>query len=222
MARLLLIEDEPKISSFVTRALSADGYGVDCAYDGSKGLELARAGNYDLVVLDLMLPGMNGVSLLRDIMTSRPEQPVLVLSAVSDVDCKVKCLELGASDYVQKPFELAELLARVRKGVRRIPTPAPGRFVRAGRANLDLRRRTVDVGSGPIHLSAREFLMLQHLMTRKGEVCMREELLADVWGYNFDPGTNVVDVYVSRLRAKIGADFIDTVRNVGYSFHADA
>lgn len=218
MARILLIEDEPRIASFLTRALSSEGFGVDRALDGPQGLELALTGRYDMVVLDLMLPGLNGVSVLRGIMETRPEQPVLVLSAISDVASKVRCLELGACDYMPKPFDLAELVVRIRKGlVKRSAVPAD-RFLRAGRATLDSRRRVIDVGDGPINLSAREFLLVHHLMLSAGEVCTREELLADVWGYSFDPGTNVVDVYVARLRAKLGSDRIETVRNVGYSF----
>jgi DNA-binding response OmpR family regulator len=220
MARVLLIEDEPRTSSFLSRALSADGFGVDRTPDGAQGLELARRGDYDLVVLDLMLPTLDGVSVLRGIMKSRPEQPVLVVSAISDVESKVKCLELGACDYIPKPFELAEFLVRLRKGLhRRGPTVADW-IVRVGRATLDSRRRVVDVGEGPISLSAREYLVVQHLMRRAGEVCTREELLGDVWGYSFDPGTNVVDVYIARLRAKLGSEVIETVRSVGYSFKA--
>lgn len=218
--RILLIEDEPRISAFLTRALSAEGFGVNAAYDGVDGLGLAHRERYDMVVLDLMLPGIDGVSVLRDLMGSRPELPVLVLSAVTDVESKVKCLTLGAFDYVAKPFQLAELIVRIRKGLRqRRPVVAPDdRFLRVGRAALDVRRREVDLGDGPVSLSTREFLLLEHLMRKHGDVCTREELLAAVWGYTFDPGTNVVDVYVGRLRSKVGNDVIQTVRNVGYSF----
>ncbi len=218
--RVLVVDDEPRIVSFVSRALAAEGFTVDGAYDGVRALDLARTGAYELVVLDLLLPGLDGVSVLRGIMESRPEQRVLVLSALSDVESKVSCLELGAGDYLPKPFALAELVARVRARLREpAPGPAP-RYLRAGRVSLDLVRRVADAGEGPVSLSEREFLLLQHLMLKEGEVCSRQRLLADVWGYSFDPGSNVVDVCVGRLRAKLGAEVIETVRGVGYRIAA--
>src|SRR6266542_3073520 len=217
MPRVLVVDDEPRIVSFISRALSAEGLGVDSAHDGIRGLELARSRRYELVVLDLLLPGLDGISVLQAIIDSRPEQRVLILSALSDVDSKVRCLELGAADYLPKPFALAELLARVRARLRQPEAPAAPRLLAAGRVNLDLLRRVADAGSGPVNLSEREFL-LQYLMRKAGEVCTREELLADVWGYSFDPGSNVVDVYVGRLRSKLGSELIETVRNVGYRF----
>ena len=220
MARILLIEDEPKISSFLTRALSAEGHAVDRAHDGVEGLDLAQRGRYDMVVLDLRLPAVNGVSVLQDLMETRPEQAVLVLSAVTDPDAKVRCLKLGAFDYVPKPFNLAELMVRIQKGLRKPVAGPSDRHLRAGTAVLDLRRRVVDVGDGPVSLSPREFLLLERLMMAEGDVCTREELLSEVWGYSFDPGTNVVEVYVGRLRAKLGSKIIETVRNVGYCFCA--
>jgi DNA-binding response OmpR family regulator len=132
----------------------------------------------------------------------------------------VRCLELGASDYLPKPFALAEFLARVRARLRQPAAPPAPRILVAGRLSLDLVRRTADVGQGPVGLSEREFLLLQHLMRKEGEVCPREELLAEVWGFSFDPGSNVVDVYVGRLRSKLGAELIETVRNVGYRLEA--
>jgi DNA-binding response OmpR family regulator len=216
VARILVIDDEPRIVNFVTRALEAEGYRVDSALDGNTGLELARAERHELVLLDLLLPSLNGVSVLRGILKNTPDQRVIVLSALSDVRSKVRCLELGASDYLPKPFELAELLARVRARLRQ-PNGAPSeRVLQAEGVTLDLLRRTADSGNGPVSLSEREFLLLQHLMRRPHRVSTREELLADVWGYTFDPGTNVVDVYVGRLRAKLGCEVIETIRNVGY------
>lgn len=220
MARVLVVDDEPRIVSFISRALAAEGLGVDSANDGPRALQLARTRKYELVVLDLLLPGLDGVSVLRGIIESRPEQRVLVLSAVSDVESKVHCLELGASDYLPKPFALAELLARVRARLRQPSAPPAPRILTAGELSLDLVRRVADAGQGPVGLSEREFLLLQHLMRKQGEVCTREEILADVWGYSFDPGSNVVDVYVGRLRAKLGADLIETVRSVGYRLEA--
>jgi len=218
VTRVLVVDDEPRIASFVSRALSAEGFQVDAAPDGRRGLELARSGRYALVVLDLLLPGMDGVSVLRDLMQVRPDQRVLVLSAISDVQSKVECLELGASDYLPKPFSLAELIARVRARLRQ-PASGPGeRYVRLGGVTLDLARRVADVGAGPVALPEREFLLLRCLMLRGGEVCGRQRLLEEVWGYGFDPGSNVVDVCVGRLRARLGADVIETVRSVGYRF----
>ncbi|MGH2528156.1 MAG: response regulator transcription factor [Actinomycetota bacterium] len=220
MARVLLVDDERRIVSFVSRALSAEGFQVDSALDGIRGLELARTGRYELVVLDLLLPGQDGVSVLQHLMESRPDQRVLVLSALSDVNSKVRCLQLGASDYLPKPFSLAELLARVRARLRQPASGPDDRFLKAGGVRLDLVRRVADAGDGAVALSGREFLVLQHLMLKRGEVCSRQQLLADVWGYSFDPGSNVVDVCVGRLRAKLGPDVIETVRSVGYRIQA--
>lgn len=220
VARILVIDDEPKIVSFVSRALAADGFAVDSACDGTRGLALAVSQRYELVVLDLLLPGIDGVGVLRKLIRRQSGQQVLVLSAISDVEAKVRCLDLGAADYLTKPFSLAELLARVRSRVRdRASVPAP-KHLRVGRLTLDLRRQTVDRGDGRVSLPNREFLLLEHLMRNAGGVCTREELLAAVWGYSFDPGTNVVDVYVRRLRSKLGVDAVETVRNVGYSIAA--
>jgi DNA-binding response OmpR family regulator len=149
-------------------------------------------------------------------MTRRPRQLVVVLSALSDVDTKVRCFGLGAVDYIAKPFALAELLARVHARLRTNGAADDDSVMRAGGIALDVRRRAADAGGGPVGVSGREFLLLQHLMGRAGEVCTREEILADVWGCSFDPGTNVVDVYIRRLRAKLGPLMIETVRNVGY------
>jgi DNA-binding response OmpR family regulator len=220
MARVLVVEDEPRISGFVSRALSAEGFQVDAAPDGVRGLELARSGRYELVVLDLLLPGRDGVSVLRDLMEVRPEQRVLVLSALSDVERKVECLELGASDYIPKPFALAELIARIRARLRQPASGPEDRRLRLAGVTLDLMRRVADAGARPVALSEREFLLLRHLMLKGGEVCTRQRLLEEVWGYSFDPGSNIVDVCVGRLRSKLGPDTIETVRGVGYRFAA--
>jgi two-component system, OmpR family, response regulator len=222
MSRILMIDDEPGIRRLVSRALSTAGFEVDCAADGPTGLAMASEGRHELVLLDLMLPGLDGVGVLRGLMAARPSQRVLVLSAIGDVTSKVRCLELGASDYLPKPFAVAELIARVRARLRQ-PTPereAPKqeRWLRVGGVALDTSRRVAEFQSRSVVLSHREFLLLRYLMHKAGDVCGREELLTDVWGYSFDPGTNVVDVYVGRLRAKLSARLIETVRNVGYSF----
>ncbi|HET7235321.1 MAG TPA: response regulator transcription factor [Actinomycetota bacterium] len=220
MARVLVVDDEPRIADFVSRALTAEGFRVDAAPDGVRGLELARSGRYELVVLDLLLPGRDGVSVLRELMDARPEQRVLVLSALSDVRSKVECLELGASDYLPKPFALAELVARIRARLRQPASGPDERFLRRGGVTLDLVRRVADAGTGPVVLSEREFLMLRNLMLRSGDVCSRQRLLEEVWGFGFDPGSNVVDVCVGRVRAKLGPEVIETVRGVGYRFAA--
>jgi DNA-binding response OmpR family regulator len=218
--RVLVVDDEPRIVSFVSRALSAEGFQVDGALDGASGLDLARTGKYELVVLDLLLPSMEGVSVLQELIEARPSQRVLILSALSDVETKVHCLEVGASDYLSKPFSLAELIARIRARLRQPAAGPEQRMLRLRTVTLDLTRRVASSGAGNVTLSEREFLLLEHLMRRDGDVCTRQRLLADVWGYSFDPGSNVVDVCIGRLRAKLGADVIETVRNVGYRFNA--
>ena len=220
MTRVLVVDDEPRIVSFISRALSAEGFHVDGAHDGIRAIELASSGNYELVVLDLLLPHLDGMSVLQGLMETRPDQRVLVLSALSDVETKVRCLEFGASDYISKPFSLAELIARVRARLRQPSVGPHHRFLDDGNLTLDLTRRIVEVDGRRVTLSEREFLLLEHLMRLRGEVCSRERLLADVWGYSFDPGSNVVDVCVGRLRAKLGGSVIETVRNVGYRFNA--
>jgi DNA-binding response OmpR family regulator len=221
VARLLMIDDEPGIRGLVSRTLSSAGFQVDCAADGVRGLEMARAGHHELVLLDLMLPGVDGVSVLRKLLAERPAQRVLILSAIGDVTSKVRCLELGASDYLPKPFAVAELVARVRARLREPVVADPQeRWLHAGGLTLDTARRTAECQGRSVVLSEREFLLLRHLMRRVGDVCKREELLADVWGYAFDPGSNVVDVYVGRLRSKLGGDLIETIRNVGYCLQA--
>lgn len=212
--RLLLIDDEPRIRDFISRALSASGYQIDLADGGVAGLRRALAGDYHLVILDLVMPDMDGTSVLRQLLRDRPDQPVLVLSCLDDVTTKVACLELGAQDYLAKPFSLDELLARVRVRVR--SGPHPTEILRAGHLVLDLWRLQADAGSGPVPLTRLEFILLRELMDRAGEPVPKEELLATVWGLEFDPGTNVVDVCVRRIRSKLGYSLIKTVRGGGY------
>jgi DNA-binding response OmpR family regulator len=216
--RVLLIDDEPSILRFVYRGLRLHGFDVDCATDGLRGLDMVRTGGYDLLLLDLVMPGVDGIATLGMIMAAKPEQSVMVLSALSDVGSKVRCFELGAADYVTKPFAMEELLARVRARLRQPSAPGGELLIRAGGVGLDLRRHLADAGAGDVMLSGREFELLLYLMERAGTVCSREQLLAEVWDTPFDPQTNVVDVYVRRLRHKLGANTIETCRNVGYSF----
>jgi DNA-binding response OmpR family regulator len=219
MTRVLVIDDEPRIVSFVQRALVADGIAAEGVMDGARGLEKILTGDYALVLLDLLMPSMDGVAVLSQTMERRPAQPVLVLSALSDVQTKVRCLGLGAADYLSKPFALAELLARVRVRLRVNGGFQDDAQMHVGGIDLDVRRREADIGEGPVTMSDREFLLLHHLMSHAGRVCTRQEILADVWGCSFDPGTNVVDVYIRRLRSKLGPLTIETVRNVGYCVH---
>jgi DNA-binding response OmpR family regulator len=211
----LLVDDEPRIVDFVRRGLEAEGFEVDTARDGEGGLRLASVHHYDLVVLDLVMPGLDGHAVLRSIVEHDPSQPVLVLSARTDTASKVRSLELGAEDYLSKPFSLEELLARVRARIRAAARTAPTRLT-VGTITLDLIGRRADLGDGPIALAEREFLLLRELMANAGRPVSKERLLSAVWGYHFDPGSNVVDVYVGRVRAKLGAGVITTVRGVGY------
>ena len=220
--RILVIEDEARIQAFVRRGLEAEGYGVVTADGGHDGLSLARSGDWDLVVLDLLLPGLNGLRVLQELHRERPQLPVVILSARDDLRTKLRGFELGATDYVSKPFALDELLARVRVQLRRtVPPGDDDHVLRAGRVVLDLARRQARVGDAVTDLSDREFRLLHHLLLHVGEVISRERLLADVWGYGFDPGSNVVDVCVRRLRRKLGPDaHIETVRHAGYRLAA--
>jgi two-component system, OmpR family, response regulator len=215
IARILVTDDEPKLVDVIRRALSAEGFLVDGATDGASALAMIRVGNYDLVVLDLVMDRIDGLTVLEHAMESHPHLPVVVLSGRSDVETKVRCFELGAADYVTKPFALAELIARIRA---RIGPPVGGdeAILQVKGLRLDLMRRTAHSYDTTVHLSNREFLLLRYLMRYQGKVCSRARLLEDVWGCQFDPGTNVVDVYVGRLRAKLGSSVIATVRNAGY------
>jgi DNA-binding response OmpR family regulator len=219
--RILVVEDEARILAFLTRGLEAEGYTVIAADNGRDGLALASAGPWDLVVLDLLLPGLSGLQVLRELHRLRPRLPVLILSARSELQTKLRGFELGATDYVAKPFALDELLARVRVQLRASHPPEDEHLVRAGRVALDLARRQARVGELVTDLSDREFRLLHHMLLHAGEIVSRERLLAEVWGYGFDPGSNVVDVCVRRLRKKLGPDApIETVRNAGYRLAA--
>jgi two-component system OmpR family response regulator len=215
--RILVIDDEPRILNFIARALDGQGFRVDRAADGRVGAQLAMSGRYDLVILDLVLPDSDGTEILTDVLAHRPEQRVLCLSALSDVQVRVRCLDLGAIDYLPKPFALSELVARVRARIRQpAATPREHPIQRVGPVELDLVRRTADAGSGHVRLSDREFLLLRTLADMHGEIATREELLQRVWNIDFATSSNVVEVYIGRLRAKLGPEVIETVRNAGY------
>jgi len=214
-ARILIVDDEPRIRDFIARALSAAGYAIDFATSGGDGLRQAVAGDYDLLILDLVMPDMDGREILAELRRERPEQAVLVLSCLSDVTTKVDCLELGAQDYLTKPFSLAELLARVRVRLRDVGHPL-NEVLKAGELLLDFGRLEANMGQGPVPLTRLEFLLLRELMEHVGQSVTKGQLLASVWGYDFDPGSNVVDVCVRRIRSKLGFDLIKTVRGEGY------
>ena len=219
VGRILLVDDEPRILDFVRRGLHAEGFSVDVASRGEEGLLMAVSQPYDLVILDLVMPGLDGAGILRKLLARKPSQSVLILSALSDTGTKVALLELGAEDYLAKPFSLEELLARVRARLRGVARHGPT-TIRRGDLILDLVRREADMGSGPVPLADREFLLLQELLRNAGRTVSKERLLSSVWGYQFDPRSNVVDVYVRRLRAKLGSDLITTVRGEGYRVDA--
>jgi two-component system, OmpR family, response regulator len=228
--RILTVDDEPGIRSFIGRALTAAGYLTDFAGNGGEGLQQALESHYDLILLDLVLPDMDGWRVLDQLLSVRPGQAVMVLSCVADVATKVRCLERGAQDYLTKPFSLAELLARVRLRLREdaqlrgeairsgeaAGTLGSGELVRAGGLTLDVARLVADIGHGPVSLTRLEFLLLRELAEHFGQSVPKGRLLASVWGYDFDPGTNVVDVCVRRLRSKLGFGVIKTVRGEGY------
>ncbi len=219
--RILVVEDEARIQAFLSRGLEAEGYTVVTASDGREGLGLANGERWDLVVLDLLLPELNGLQVLRELHRSKPELPVVILSARGDVQTKLRGFELGAADYVAKPFSLDELLARIRVRLRGAASFGDEHVLRGGHVVLDVARRQADVGDLTVDLSDREFRLLHHLLVHVGEVVSRERLLAEVWGYDFDPGSNVVDVCVRRLRQKLGPDAaIETVRHAGYRLAA--
>jgi two-component system, OmpR family, response regulator len=213
--RILIVDDEPKIRSFIGRALAGEGYATAFSGNGSDAVASALQTRYDLVILDLVMPDLDGRQVLGQLLAARPDQAVIVLSCVADVATKVDLLERGAQDYLTKPFSLAELLARVRVRVR-----LRGEVIRAGQVTLDVARMVADVGGGPVHLTRLEFLLLRELAEQAGHAVSKGELLATVWGYDFDPGSNVVDVCVRRLRSKLGFDLIKTVRGEGYQLVA--
>ena len=215
MNRILIAEDEARLSAFLEKGLRANGFATTVAADGPTALSLARDEDFDLLVLDLGLPGLDGLSVLRTLRAQGQRMPVVILSARGEVADKVSGLEHGADDYVSKPFRFEELLARIRVRLRDEGT-AEQTVLRQGELTLDLRTRRASVDGTTIELSAREFTMLEVFLRHAGQVLSREQLLSHVWGYDYDPGSNVVDVYVGYLRRKLGKDRIATVRGMGY------
>ena len=222
MSRILVAEDEARIASFIAKGLTASGLNPVTVEDGPTAMALALTDEFDLMILDIGLPGMDGFQVLSRIRESGSSLPVIILTARDSVADTIAGLEGGADDYMQKPFSFGELLARVRLRLRATsstPTAADTAgptVITAGTISLDMRTRRVRVGGKETDLSSREYLLLETFLRHPGHVLSREQLLSHVWGYDFDPGSNVVDVYVRYLRKKIGADAIETVRGMGY------
>lgn len=219
MARILIAEDEPRISSFIEKGLTAAGFVTSIVSDGASAFDYAMTGGFDLLVLDIGLPELDGFTVLRRLRTEGNRTPVIVLTARDSVQDTVAGLEGGADDYMPKPFRFEELLARIRL---RLNTERAGELtvLECGGLSLDLRTRRATVGERIVDLSAREFALAETFLRHPGQVLSREQLLSRVWGYDFDPGSNVVDVYVRYLRRKLGADRFVTLRGMGYRLDA--
>ena len=216
MSNILVVEDSERIASFIVKGLQSHGYQVTHTTNGEDALKLTGAAQFDLVILDIGLPGMDGFAVLEQLRGSGNEVPVIVLTARDSVDNTVASFEGGADDYMSKPFSFEELLARVR---RRISTPGEAvteTILSHKQISLDLRTRRVSVAGTEFDLTAREFTMLEFFLRHAGQVLSREQILSRVWGFDHDPGSNVVDVYIRYLRQKLGNDAVQTVRGMGY------
>lgn len=217
MTRILIAEDEARLASFLEKGLRSSGFTIKVVPDGPGAAALARDDEFDLLILDLGLPGKDGLAVLRELRRDGQRLPVIILTARDDPADKVAGLEAGADDYLAKPFHFEELLARVRARLRG-ERPEEDRTLRVGDVSLDLRTRWASAGGDTIELSAREFELLRTFLQHPDQVLSREQLLSHVWGYDYDPRSNVVDVYVGYLRRKLGARRFETVRSVGYRY----
>lgn len=216
MNRVLIVEDEARFAQFLERGLTAHSFVPTVAKTGAEAQRLARANRFDLVLLDLGLPDVDGTDLLRSLRGAGTTAPVIILTAREDVRDKIVGLDAGANDYVTKPFSFDELLARIRVQMR-ASTAAEVTVLTADTVSLDLRTRRATVGDVLVELTAREFTMLEVFLRHRGQVLSREQLLSQVWGYGYDPGSNVVEVYIGRLRRKLGSRVLKTSRGMGYS-----
>ncbi len=218
--RILIVEDDEETAGYIAKGLKESGFSATVAHDGKEGLLLAASEDFDIAIVDRMLPSLDGLSLVETLRGAHRELPVLFLSALGSVEERVKGLRSGADDYLVKPFAFSELLARIEVLLRRGSGTATETALRVGDLELDLLSRTVRRGDRPIELQPREFKILEYLMRNAGRVVTRVMLLENVWDYHFDPQTNVVDVHISRLRQKIDKDFdkqlLQTVRGAGY------
>jgi DNA-binding response OmpR family regulator len=216
----MVVDDDERVRTFLTRSLSTQGHTVVVASDGADALAQLPGAEVDLMLLDLVMPRCNGLQVLAELARRATAPSVIVLSGVDEVAARVQALDRGAADFVSKPFHLAELMARVRRHLHDGPVERnDDRYLNAGGMTLDLDRRRATIGGREVALTEREFSLLAHLMRRHGDVCRRDELLHDVWGLAFDPGSNVVEVCVRRLRTKIPDAPVETVRGVGYCFY---
>jgi two-component system, OmpR family, copper resistance phosphate regulon response regulator CusR len=215
VTRVLIVEDEPRLVSFLVKGLRGNGFTTSLAKNGATALAVAADTEFDLMILDLGLPDIDGLDVLRSLRERGDRLPVVILTARDEVSDKVAGFDLGADDYVTKPFRFEELLARVRARLRQGGTPEIT-VLATGGLELDLRTRHARAGGGTIELTAREFALLETLMRHSGQVLTREQLLSHVWGYDYDPGSNVVDVYIGYLRRKLGEETVETVRGMGY------
>ena len=219
--RILVAEDEKKIAGFIRKALEEQGYSVDSAADGDRAYELATSQSYDVIVLDIMLPGRDGLSILRQLRERHNTVPVIVLTARAELNERLEGLNLGADDYITKPFFMEELVARVQAVLRRASGEKLS-LLQAGDLVVNLITREVTVGERAAELTSREFGLLEYLMRSPGRVYTRTQILEHVWSYDFDTNTNLIDVYVQRLRKKLDPageqPFIETIRGVGYRF----
>ncbi|MCK6080114.1 response regulator transcription factor [Microbacterium sp. EYE_5] len=216
MASILIAEDEARIAGFVEKGLRAAGYATQIAPTGTEALHLAQTDEFDLLVLDVNLPGMNGFEVLEQLRGSGSRMPIIMLTARVELQDTVAGLEGGADDYLGKPFRFDELLARIRLRMRKDDDAAGSASLAHRDLALDIRTREARVAGARVELSAREFALAEEFVRNAGQVLSREQLLSRVWGYDFDPGSNVADVYVGYLRQKLGSDRIETVRGVGY------
>jgi DNA-binding response OmpR family regulator len=218
MNRILIAEDEPRIAAFLEKGLKANGFTTTVVEDGNDAISCVQTEDFDIVILDLGLPGKDGWAVLEELRGQGEQLPVIVLTARDEVKDTVAALEGGANDYITKPFRFEELLARVRVQLRssRSSKGQDEMLLKVGDIVLDLRTRQVQVGDRTIELSAKEFTLLETFLRHPGQVMSREQLLSHVWGYDYDPGSNIVDVYVGYLRKKLGGNSIETVRGMGY------
>jgi two-component system, OmpR family, response regulator QseB len=223
MCRILIAEDEPRIAAFIEKGLKANGFTPTLSANADEAIALALGGEFDLLILDLGLPGRDGLEVLQELRGQGERLPVIILSARDDVRDKVAGFEGGADDYLTKPFRFEELLVRIRARLRdtdRDRTTQEDAELQVGNITLDLRTRKAKVGDRWIDLPSREFILAETLFRHPGQVMSREQLLDRVWGYNYEPGSNIVDVYVGYLRKKLGNDSIETVRGMGYRLKA--
>lgn len=223
---VLVVEDDRKISDFIVQGLRQEGYAVDAADNGIDAFQMAMADTYDAAVVDVMLPRMNGLDLIQDLRRESNLVPVLILSARNSVDDRIKGLQAGGDDYLVKPFSFAELIARLQALVRRATATAEPSTLTAADLTLDLIRRTATRAGQNIDLQPREFALLEYLVRNRGKIVSKTMIMDQVWGYDFDPSTNVVESRISRLRDKVDRDFeiplIKTIRGAGYVIRAEA